>query len=227
MLLLTAEPISASSEIQSPTPLLDLAASPADPLTVVTALFRHILEREADEEGLVTWRTHLEHDVPVRTVAKAMANSPEFAKLPRPHRDSVLQQLASWDATSWLAELGLWPREPTYHEGRVSDEIFVRALFEVAFHQVPDAPSLAHELSRLDAGIGRESMLRAFAANPAVQRRFGGTGSTGLRGVLRRRRDKYATLETFRLLVVLAEGRQVADMLGTVKFARLPRGGSK
>ena len=107
MLLLTDEPIAAGSEIPSPTPLLDIAASSADPLTVVTALFRHILGREADAEGLATWRTHLEHDVPVRTVARAMVSSPEFARLPRPHRDAVLQQLASWDATGWLAELGV------------------------------------------------------------------------------------------------------------------------
>lgn len=225
-LLLGAEPPTRPEESVSATPLLDLAVNPPDAVTVVTTLYKHVLRREPEAEGLSTWTTHLEQGLSIRTVAKTMTQTPEFARLPRHHRDAVLDQLASWDAAVWLAELGVQAQRRTYTEGSVSDEVFVRALFEVAYQKAPDANELRHELARLDSGVGRETMLRAFAAADSVEHRYLGPPSKEIRARLRRWRDKRSSLESFRQMVALAEHRQITALLDTVRSTHSARAGS-
>lgn len=199
----------------SSTPLLDLVGGPTDAAATVTILYREVLSREADAEGLSAWTGHIRSGMPVREVAHAFVSSPEFGRLARDHRENVLDQLAAWDARSWLAEIGVAfrPTDHPYQTGRVSDEIFVLALFEVAFHRSPSDTELEHELAKLGSGTSREWLLRAFAYTPAALGRAVGERRRGIRSFLRHRRDRAAHLTAFRNLVALAEHRQLTVLI--------------
>ncbi|WP_263729288.1 DUF4214 domain-containing protein [Cellulomonas sp. SG140] len=197
------------------TPLLDLAIGSSDAAVAVTTLYREVLGREADTDGLKAWTTNIRSGMSVRAVAQAFVTSPEFGRLAREHREGVLDQLGAWDARRYLAELGVAfrPTDHTYREGRVSDEVFVRALFEVALHRSPTEGELEHELTKLATGTSREWLIRAFANNPATLERSVGQRRTGLRALLRHRRDRAAHLAGFRNLVALAEHRQLTVLI--------------
>lgn len=213
-ILTTDRPQPVADAISS-TPLLDLVAGPTDAAVTVTTLYREVLSREADAEGLSAWTGHIRSGMPVRDVAHAFVSSPEFGRLARDHRENVLDQLAAWDARIWLAEIGVAfrPTDHPYQTGRVSDEIFVLALFEVAYHRSPTDAELEHELAKLGAGTSREWLLRAFANMPGVLARSVGARGLGIRALLRHRRDRAAHLASFRNLVALAEHRQLTVLI--------------
>lgn len=204
--------------------LLRLASTALTPSETVWALYREILGREADPDGLAEWSGQLEAGRPVLSLARTLADSPEALECAPEHRARVRADLLAWESLSAATELGLaaWRQGRSYTPGIVAHQVFVDALFEVALQRPPSAQEAALEISKLVDGIGREWLLRAYAARPEVRERLVGRqvpglrARFGLRGRLRRWLDGRRIVEMMRDLVTAAESRQVARILANL-----------
>lgn len=198
--------------------LLRLALADHTPADAVAVLYREILGREVEPEGLASWTSHLENGLPVLAVAHALAASPEALDRPSADQARVQAHLAAWEALVAVTELGVaaWRPSRTYTPGRVAQEVFVEALFEVALQRRPDPAELATEVDKLAGGAGRAWLMRSYAARPETQERFLGRRRSGGRARVRRVLDARAYLAAFRELVAIAEARQVNQLLASL-----------
>ena len=184
------------------------ALAPADQ---VIALYRMILGRATDADGLRGWTGKIDSGESLRAVAQALAGSPEGREQPAGRRARVRAALAAWARAAILEELGLDPAGAgqSYTAGTVAREIFVNALYEVALARRPGAEELTQQLTLLAGGFARDTMIRGFAAHADARARYLGRPRT-VRGHLRRWRARRDYLSTFRQRVLTAEARQVA-----------------
>lgn len=198
--------------------LLRLALADHTPADAVTVLYREILGREVEPEGLASWTSHLENGLPVLAVAHALAESPEALDHPSADQARVQAHLAAWEALVAVTELGVaaWRPSRTYTPGRVAHEVFVEALFEVALQRRPDPAELATEVDKLAGGAGRAWLMRSYAARPETRERFLGRRRSGGRARVRRLLDAKAYRAAFRELVAIAEARQVNQLLASL-----------
>jgi FkbM family methyltransferase len=201
--------------------LLTLAVTDMAPVEAISVLYRAILGREADPDGLAAWSDRLEQGQPLLGLAHELSDSVEALGLSPGHRAQVLSDLVVWESLFAVTELGVaaWHPDRTYTPGAVAHEIFVGALFEVALQRRPSPAEAQLEIAKLVGGTGREWLLRAYAVRPEVKARLLGRSAPGLRGRLRGWRDARHHAETFRALVVAAEGRQVTHMLTVLSTA--------
>lgn len=211
-----------SSQLHQPSPLarlVHLAVTEPAPAAAIATLYREILGREAEPEGVAEWLSHLESGESLLAVAHHLAASPEARACTPERRARVLADLASWQSLVAVDELGVaaWRPGRIYTPGRVAHEIFVEAVFEVTLHRRPERGELDFEVDKLVAGAGREWLLRAYAQRPDVLDRFLGTGG-GVRSRLRRARDARTHLATVRALVATAEARQVSQFLAALSL---------
>lgn len=193
-------------------PSLLAACTPAE---AVEVLYQAVLGRSSDAEGLNLWTARIEAGVPVLAIARALAASAEAQGRPLKVRRRVASDLAAWASREVLDELGVAIATPSrgFRPGHAAQEIFVDALYEVALQRRPTAAEREHEVAKLAAGVGREWLLRAFAARPEARSRLLGVPRTGVRGTVRAWLDRHNHLDAFRSLVEAAESRQVAQML--------------
>lgn len=201
-----------------PSPLglmLRLVAHPHAPADAVAILYREILGRDVDPGSLTDWTAFLEAGASPLAMAHRLASSSEAQKCPAAHRARVKADLAAWEHLVAASELGLtaWHAGDAYRTGTVADEIFVASVFEVALRRPPTPGESQLEVSKLAAGVGREWIIRAYAARPEARSRFLGTPGAGLASLARRWRYERQYLETFRRLVEAAEARQIALVL--------------
>ena len=198
-----------------PAHLLTLAVTELAPVEAISVLYRAVLRREADPDGLVGWTNRLEQGHPLLDIAHELAGCTEALGLSPGHRARTLSDLKAWESLVSLTELGVaaWHPDRTYTPGFIAHEIFVGALFEVALERHPTLAEARTEIAKLVAGTGRERLLRAYAARPEVKVRLLGNTAPGLRGRLRRMQAALQHVETFRALVVAAEGRQITQLL--------------
>ncbi|RYV51347.1 FkbM family methyltransferase [Pengzhenrongella frigida] len=196
--------------------LLQLALGDRAPADAVLVLYQEILGRTADSEGLAAWTNRLEAGRSLLEVAHELADSDEALTLPEERIARVRSDLIAWESLIALNELGIaaWHPGRTYTRGTVSHEIFIEALYEVALQRRPTPDEVQFEVNKLVGGVGREWLIRAYAANPAVKSRLLGEPTGALRGRLSQWRTGRRHLETFRALVTEAEARQVAQILG-------------
>ncbi len=195
--------------------LLSLAVGEHEPADAVAVLYREIVERDADPDGLAVWVARLEAGEPLLKLALEIAGSGEALVCPLERRVKVRSQLALWQTLVAVTELGAtaWPPKRAYTPGVVAHEVFVGALFEAALQRPPSPQEAAFEVSRLVSGAGRERLLRAYAARPELRDRLLGRPTRRLRGRLRRWLDGRHVAAAFRDMVTAAEARRVAELL--------------
>lgn len=206
--------------------LLRLAVEEFAPADAVGVLYREILGREADPDGQAHWSRRVEAGEPLLRLARELAASAEARARPAERQAKVRADLAAWESLLAVTELGAaaWQPHRAYTPGRVADELFVAALFEVAYQRQPSTAELQHEVAKLEAGVGREWLLRAFARSPQLELRLFGRPSAGWRSTLRRLRDRRHRLAIFRAMVSAAENRQVETLLAALTSAEPLRG---
>lgn len=198
--------------------LLALSRKGLSPVTAISVLYQEILGRAADPEDVAVWSGRLESGVPLLDLARELASSAEALGRAPEDRARTQSELRSWESLVAASELGVaaWRLARTYTPGSVAHEIFVGALFEVALQRLPSVDEVRSEVAKLSGGLGRERLLRDFAARPDVRERFLGKPDRSLRGRLLHLRDGRHHVETFRALVTAAEARQVAQILAAV-----------
>lgn len=180
------------------------------PRDAVTFLYRAILGRDPDPEGLAEWAGHVEAGLPVLHVARHFSDALEAALLPPAKREHIRAEVHRWGIVAAAIELGVDRGTPTFTPGRVAHEVFVRALFEVALQRPPSAEELDIQIQLIGKGATRETLIRSFASHPAARARFLGSPQRGLRARARAHRDRLSYLSTFRQLVHAAESRTIA-----------------
>ena len=192
--------------------LLKLAFIEHTPAETVALLYREILGRQADPDGLAMWTRRVEAGEPLLAIAHEFASSAEARDRSPEDRARVRSELDTWESLAVVTELGIasWRPGRTYTPGSIGDQIFVEALFEAAMLRSPTPDQLRHEVGKLGDGVGREWLIRAYAARPEVRERLLGRSVRGVRGWLRGRRNSRGYLDAFRARVTMAEARQVA-----------------
>ena len=205
-----------------PPSVLELALADRPPSAAVSILYRAILGRDPEPEGLATWTSHSETGMPFFDIARNLARSDEALGQPPQRRARVQADLAAWSSLRAAMELGIAGQQPrmTYREGAVAHEILVNALFEVGLGSEPAPDEASREIARLVAGVGRERMVRAFAKNPEARRRLLGEPSGGIVHRVRRWWTGRHHVDTFRALVAASEDRQIGQILATLAVAR-------
>ena len=195
----------------SATRLLKLALVEHTPAESVALLYREILGRQADPDGLAMWARRVEAGEPLLAVAREFASSAEALDRSPEDRARVRSELDTWESLVVVTEMGIasWRPGRTYTPGSIGDQIFVEALFEAAMLPSPTPAQLRHEVDKLRDGVGREWLIRAYAARPEVRERLLGRSDHGVRGWLRGRRNSRGYLDVFRARVTVAEARQV------------------
>lgn len=197
----------------TPLSVLAVALSKQTPSSAVSMLYRAILGREAETEGLAAWTARLETNGSPFEIARALAETEEAQGRSTEDRARVNADLEVWQAVAAAKALGLSsPLESSHRDEAVAEEIFVSALYEVALLRSPRPDELVFETAKLAGGAGREWMLRAFAGRRETRDRLLGAASGGLVDRLRRRRNGRHLVETFRAMVLAAEARQIAEI---------------
>jgi len=198
--------------------LLELVVRDREPGDAVKLLYREVLGREADADGLAGWSSRLEAGESALVLGRELADSAEAQDRPVDHRTKVRTALRTWESLVAIDELGAaaWRTGRPYQPGTVAHQVFVRALFEVGLRRQPTADELEFEVAKLVGGAGREWLLRAYAGRPDVVARLLGDAN-GLRGRLRRWRNVRGLIATFREQVVAAESRQIALFLDDLR----------
>lgn len=183
-------------------------AAPAD---AVTMLFRTILGRDPDPAGLAAWTSRVESGEMLVSVGRALASSAEARLRPVEERATIAAELDTWSLLVALDELGVPDSATTtaWTRGRIRHEILVHALFEVGLGRLPTAEERDHELTKLDHGVGRDRLVRAFAARPDVIAGHLGPAPTNPIDRLRRWRDMRHHQASFRTAVLTIESRHV------------------
>jgi FkbM family methyltransferase len=217
-------PLPRQSSDQRVTGLLKLAVNEFSPGDAVSVLYREILGREADPDGLATWSRRIESGEPMLRLAREIADSDEALACAIERRSHVRSQLALWQNLVAVTELGAVPCHPerAYSPEAVAHEVFVGALFEVALQRAPSPDEAAFEVARLVAGAGRARLLRGYAARPELQDRLLGQPTRRLRGRLRRLLDRRHLAATFRGMVAAAETRRVAQLIADTRAEGVP-----
>jgi FkbM family methyltransferase len=198
--------------------LLSLAVTELPPNEAVALLYSAILGRDVDREGLLAWANRLRDGDSLLELAHELAQSPEAIARPSDARARLLADLDAWTSLSTLRELGVSAAQPGHKHspGHVHHEIFVEALYEVAFARRPEPDEMRVESAKLLAGGGREWLLRSIAERPEVRARFIGAQPPGLLDKLRRWRDGRRYIETIRDLVIAAEDRHINHLFADV-----------
>ena len=194
--------------------LLELVVRDRAPGDAVKLLYREVLGREADADGLAVWSARLEAGESALMLCRELADSAEARERPADHRTKVRTALRTWESLVAIDELGAaaWRAGRPFQPGTVAHEVFVRALFEVGLRRQPTADELDFEVAKLVGGAGREWLLRAYAGRADVVAGLLGDAH-GLRGRLRRWRNMRGLIAAFREQVVAAESRQIALFL--------------
>ena len=198
--------------------LLRLSTTEHTPSEAISVLYREILGRDADPEGLAAWSRKLEAGETAFEIARELASSREALDCPPDLRARVSSDLNTWESLLAVTELGIaaWRPGHAYSPGTIAHEIFVDALFEVALQRPPSPAEASLEIRKLADGVGREWLLRAYAARPELRIRLLGRPPRGMRARLRRARDERHYLERVRQLVVVAESRLVERLLANL-----------
>jgi len=184
------------------------------PSEAVTVLYRIILGRLPEPEGIADWVSQIEAGTPLLSIAEAFASSEEMGLQPATKRARVRADLEVWSSVIAANELGATSAPPhLYTPGSVGQEILVQALYEVALQRQPTAAELDGQIRLLAQGASRDAMVRGFAGLAEARARLLGHPTGGLRGAVRASRDRRTYLATFRSLVAAAEGRRVAHLL--------------
>lgn len=204
-------------------------AAPADPVVapwdlerlapapLVAALYERVLGRAADDEGLAVWSAQIEAGHAAVDVAIALARSDEAQSMRPAARVATERFLRAWVSHRALAELGVVaPADRRYPDGQVAHAVFVDALYEVTFRRRPTKDEAAHEIHKLTNGIGRDWMIRSFAARPEAVSLLAGRGDGGVRGRLRAARAQRDQVATFRDLVLESESRILSQLMAAV-----------
>lgn len=180
----------------------------------VAVLYRLILGREAEADGLSTWVSRMEAEgLPLLAVAFIFAESDEAALAHPTHRARVSQELEAWAGGAVLAELGATTGlTRSYSVDAAAHRLFVEALYEVALHREPNPQELAIQLQLLGDGVGRERMIRGFAGLPEARAQALGRPRGGPRGRLADWRARRSYLAGFRAQVLVAEAHRVATL---------------
>ena len=186
------------------------AIPPAD---AVAVLYRVILGRDPDPEGLTAWVTRVEAGTPLLAVAQDFARSEEAALAHEAHRAQVQADLALWASSVAVRELGAARASGvTYIPGLVAHQILVEALYEVALNRQPTPDEMDLQVGLLVRGAGTERMIRAFATLPEARAAVLGTPAAGPRALLVRWRDRRGYLAGFRSRVSSAEQRRIGQL---------------
>jgi len=192
--------------------ILRLSSGGLAPKDAVDVLYREILGRGPDPDGMLTWVTRVERGETLFDLASEMADSEEAQGRTRSEIAVVRADLRTWEQLLAAEALGLgsWRGLPGDTPATASHRLFVDALFEVALQRAPRPKERAREVRKLVGGVGRESLLRSYAARAETERFLFGTraGGGGVRGRLRTLRERRHRLEIFRDLVAAAESRQ-------------------
>lgn len=192
--------------------LLDAGPQPAD--IAVPVLYREVLGRRVDAHGLEAWLEAVSQGTSLVEIVNGLVGSAEFTARPAAIRSAATAAVHEWRRALAREELDLASAElGGFGEGTIGDEIFVRAVFEVALRRRPTHDELAVEVSKLRQGSGREHLIRTFAARPDVRARLAGSPGASLRSRARRLLDGRSELSTFRALVTAAESRHVQRVL--------------
>lgn len=195
--------------------ILRLSSGGLAPKDAVDVLYREILGRAPDPDGLLVWAGRVEKGEALFDLASEMAATEEARGRTRSDIAVVRADLRTWERLIAVEALGLgsWRGLPGETAASVGHRIFVNALFEVSLQRAPRPDERALEVGKLVGGVGREWLLRAYAARPETDRRLFGTGGGGVRGRVRSLRDRRRRLEIFRELVAAAESRQLTLLL--------------
>jgi hypothetical protein len=157
------------AQLTSPTPPPGDAAA----LTLVRALYRDILQREADPAGLQTWVDLLGAGATRAAIVQGIWDSPE-------HRGLQVDQLYATylhrppdpaGRTFWVNQLGnglsdadaagLFLTSPEFQAGHADDTAFLHDLYQVALGRAPDPVGLAAFGGMLQQGVSRGEVARA------------------------------------------------------------------
>jgi FkbM family methyltransferase len=183
------------------------------PTDAVSALYRLILGRFADPEGLASWVEQIETGLPLISAAQEFARSDEARRA-----DPAVQLRTRTDLANWAASVALDGTGAAslvgdrLRTGRVPDQVFVEALYEVALCRQPSPTELDLQLALLETGTGRERMTRAFAGLPAARAAYLERSGRRPRAMLRAWRARRGYLTVFRSRVMLAESRRLTEL---------------
>lgn len=162
-----------------------MVAVQANPfVSFVTALYRDVLRRDPDQDGLSFWVRGLQAGARREDVARGFWESPE-------HRGQQVDGFyaayldrtpASEERAFWVEALraGLGEAEaarlfltsPEYLAARGDDAAFLQGLYGDVLGRDADADGLAGWLAALRNGLGRADVVAAFLASPEAQRRL-------------------------------------------------------
>jgi FkbM family methyltransferase len=207
--------------------VLQLHSGALKPKVAIEVLYRGILGRAPDPDGLRSWAARVRKGEQLFDLAREMAETDEARGRTRSDLALVKADLRTWERLIAADSLGLgsWRTLPGEAVTTAGQRIFVDALFEVSMQRTPSPEERALEVARLTSGVGRESMLRTFAARAETDHLLFGTRAAegGLRDRLRSMRERRRRLEIFRDLVAAAESRQRTLLLIEVSQS-LPEG---
>ncbi|QAY63385.1 DUF4214 domain-containing protein [Xylanimonas allomyrinae] len=190
----------------------EFGSAPAE--AVVTTLYREILGREPDEPGLIAWSNHLTEGTPIDELARGLASSDEARNASPEQQVRAQRLLHRIGLFRTLEDLGAYSAH-AYSGGRpglCADQVFVAALYEVALRRQPAPAELDAEAAKLEHGVSREWMLRAFASRREVKCRLIGARGRTPSSVLRYLVHRVGYLRTFRDMVNAAESRRIAAL---------------
>jgi len=203
--------------------ILALSSGEHSAKDAVVVLYREILGRAPDPDGLTVWASRIDKGETLFDVASAMASTDEALGRTRSDVAVVRADLRTWERMIAVRSLGIgsWRGLPGETADSVRHRIFVNALFEVSLQRAPQPGERAHEVGKLQAGVGREWLLRTYAARPETTARLFGQRAGGVRGRVRAVLDRRRRLDVFRDLVGAAESRQLALLLQELAQAEL------
>jgi FkbM family methyltransferase len=188
------------------------------PSDAVAALYLAVLQRTPDADGLQSWSERLAAGTDLLSLAQILNDSDEARALDPAHRRGVAREISALRARRALEELG----DPhassggALTPGRVADELFVRALYDVCLGREPTGDELVAEVAGLRAGVGRELLIRAFARRNETWQQLFGTHRGGLRARWWYFRGRRQAAALVRERVAAAEQRQIAFLLASL-----------
>ena len=218
--LLRRPPDPAGLAVTRRRPADDLAARLADvvaerdPELLIAGIYRVVLRREAEPDGIRSWQDVLASGVAPIEIARIMAESPEAVLLGEANHAALLTAVDVAAALASLRELARPPVGASSAELATASAraVLVHAVYDVCLGRAPTAAELVAETARLAGGYGRDRFIALFARHPESWRRNLRATPDGLAGRVVRRLGRRRATGVVQARVRTAELRRAATL---------------
>jgi FkbM family methyltransferase len=190
------------------------AVAERDPELLIAGIYRVVLRREAEPDGIRSWQGVLASGVAPIEIARIMAESPEALLLGEANHAALLTAVDVAAALASLRELarpavGTAAGELATASARA---VLVHAVYDVCLGRAPTAAELIAETARLAGGYGRDRFIALFARHPESWRRNLRSTPDGFTGRVVRRLGRRRATGIVRARVRTAELRRTAAL---------------